>query len=338
MMAVAGYTSRIGADRPNRQGQVLFVNGRLVRSPALGAAWSTAYGGKIMSGRFPYGVLMLSLAPGDVDVNVHPTKIEVRFVSAATVFDLVHRCVVEALRTPDSGERSAPRSLDIAVSFANGETSERALPALSLIGGTQPLETQTGQSARALGQIDRTFIVMSDDSGLLIVDQHAAHERIAYEVLETQNPVQQSTPLLLPRIVELTPDQATTLEANAQELAAAGIEIERFGDNAYRISALPSGYGERHFDIAAILDDLGADDRSNSNKAAGEHLRQRRQRLLATVACHSVVRAHEALTPQEQVTLYERLRNCHDPHTCPHGRPTTLRLDAVGLAKAFKRT
>ncbi len=338
MMAVAGYTSRMGADRPNRHGQVLFVNGRLVRSPALGAAWSTAYGGKIMTGRFPYGVLMLSLAPGDVDVNVHPTKIEVRFVSAAAVFDLVHRCVAEALRTPEPSETTPANSFDITVSFANGEMGEHALPALSLLGKTELVEAQSGLSARALGQIDRTFIVISDDSGLLIVDQHAAHERIAYEVLETQNPVQESTPLLLPKIVELTPDQAATLEANAEEFAAAGVEIERFGDNAYRISALPSGYGERHFDIAAILDDLGADDRSNSNEAAGERLRQRRKRLLATVACHSVVRAHEALTLQEQVTLYERLRNCRDPHTCPHGRPTTLRLDAAELAKAFKRT
>jgi DNA mismatch repair protein MutL len=106
--------------------------------------------------------------------------------------------------------------------------------------------------------------------------------------------------------------------------------VEQFGDNAFRIRSLPAGYEKRRFDLAGVLDDLAADD---APREGPDH----RRRLLATIACHSVVRAHEPLALQEQVALVERLRSCADPHTCPHGRPTMLRLDAATLAKAFRR-
>lgn len=334
MIGIAGFTSRIGADRPNRQGQVLFVNGRLVRSPALSAAWSAAYSGQMMTGRYPYGVLMLSLAPGDVDVNVHPTKIEVRFVSAASVFDLVRHAVADAVRAPGSAQSSAGPTLGGPLASINASPGVD-LPAVSLLDAAEPAIPATGQVARALGQIDQTFIIINDAAGLCIVDQHAAHERIAFEALEAKKTEQaESAPLLLPRIVELTPDQAATLESCEQELATMGVVVERFGDDAYRISSLPSGYGERRFDLVGILDDLAAESENGTARAVDD----RRRRLLATVACHSVVRAHEPLSLQEQVTLYERLRACRDPQTCPHGRPTVLRLGASELAKAFKRT
>ncbi|MDQ6768304.1 MAG: DNA mismatch repair endonuclease MutL, partial [Candidatus Eremiobacteraeota bacterium] len=214
MIGIVGFTSRVGADRPNRQGQVLFVNGRLVRSPALSAAWSAAYSAKIMTGRYPYGVLMLSLAPGDVDVNVHPTKIEVRFVSAAAVFDVVRHAVGEALRS-EAATAEGERSFAVGATPPSfiGNIEPQAMPAMSLLEHALDVP-DASHTARALGQIDQTFIVISDATGLLIVDQHAAHERIAYEALE--DGVGQSSdaaPLLLPRIVELTPDQAATLEA-----------------------------------------------------------------------------------------------------------------------------
>lgn len=339
MIAIGGFTSRIGADRPNRQGQIIFVNGRMIRSPALSAAWSSGYESKIMGGRYPYGVLMISLAPGDVDVNVHPTKIEVRFVSAAAVFSVVRSAVEDALRA-DAPADSV--SLEAPLASAPGSApNAQTLPELSLLAATAsaaPLAAD--EQARALGQIDQTFIVISDRRELVVIDQHAAHERVVFEALGGGNVGAASTPLLLPRIVELTPDQVQALEAHKDDLDELGITVEPFGDDAYRISALPGGAGERRFDLAGVLDDLAAERGATNqgNGASGDVLAQRRQRLLATVACHSVVRAHEPLSLQEQVTLYNRLRECHDPHTCPHGRPTMLRLDADALAKAFKRT
>ncbi len=342
MIAIGGFTSRIGADRPNRQGQVIFVNGRLVRSPALSAAWSAAYANKMMTGRYPYGVLMLTLAPGDVDVNVHPTKIEVRFVSAAAVFDVVRSAVDDALRSGSASQEPATTGpLSAASPLLSRASGVAGLSAVSLLDRSgEDLSKNLDGGARALGQIDQTFIVISDRHELLIIDQHAAHERIAFEALEARAGVAEaSAPLLLPRIVELTPDQIATLENCQDDLAAMGVVIEPFGDDAYRLSALPSGYGERRFDLAGVLDDLvnvATDLQVGSDR--GNAASQRRQKLLATVACHSVVRAHEPLSLQEQLTLYDRLRACHDPQTCPHGRPTTLRFDAEALARAFKRT
>jgi len=339
MIGIAGFTSRIGADRPNRQSQVLFVNGRLVRNPALSAAWSAAYAGKLLTGRYPYGVLMISLAPGDVDVNVHPTKIEVRFASPASVFDKVRQAVSDAVASEDLPGVAGPLTTLIG---APADMRTTPLPALSLLDASLASAPSDAQARRALGQIDQTFIVISDASEPVIVDQHAAHERIAYEALEAGDDARaRSAPLLLPRIVELTPDQAATLAAYEEDLAAIGLEIERFGDDAYRINAVPGGYEQRRFDLHGILDDLVGEERQppkNGEQHIGSTALQRsRRRVLATVACHSVVRAHEPLSLQEQVTLYERLRLCHDPQTCPHGRPTMLRLDAVELSRAFKR-
>ena len=341
MIGISGFTSRIGADRPNRHGQVLFVNGRLVRNPALSAAWSAAYAGKLMSGRYPYGVLLISLAPGDVDVNVHPTKSEVRFASPASVFDAVRHAVADATAENGTPERSSLQ--EAVLSAAAAQTwPHTTLPALSLL-DVSLAPPHDVQGARALGQIDQTFVVISDGSGLLILDQHAAHERIAFEALEAGDAAAvKSAPLLLPRIVELTPDQAATLAAYEEELARIGLEIEGFGDDAFRINSVPGGYEQRRFDLHGILNDLAGDDRGSltgSEESAGAPALERgRKRLLATVACHSVVRAHEPLSPQEQLTLYERLRACRDPQTCPHGRPTMLRLGAAELSRAFKRT
>lgn len=334
VVGVEGFTSRIGADRPNRAGQVLFVNGRLVRSPALSAAWSAAYAARIMTGRYPYGVLNVKLEPNDVDVNVHPTKIEVRFLAAATVFDAVRNSIGDALRADTANEESLTAfSMVPGAAQARG-SDETILPAMSLLGefeGLKGSSTAGSPLTRALGQIDQTFIVISDAAGLLILDQHAAHERIAFEALQAQQISPAGPAMLFPRIVELTPDQAATLETCSAELAAMGIAVEHFGDSAYRINALPSGYGERRFDLAGILEDI-------AGSPHDDHAGDLRRHLLASVACHSVVRAHEALSMQEQVTLYERLRACREPQTCPHGRPTMLRLDAAQLKGAFKRT
>lgn len=340
MIGIGGYTSRAGADRPNRQAQVIFVNGRLVRSPALSAAWSAAYANRIGSGRHPFGVLLLSIPPGDVDVNVHPTKIEVRFVSAATIFDVVRSAVSDAISS-QSGVAPSPFGLgpDLPRPSASSLGPLAALPAMSLLhpGGDSGSAVPYPSDARALGQIDQTFVVVREGQELVVLDQHAAHERVAFEALRDGDAARVgSAPLLLPKIVELSPDQIATLETCRDELDAMGVTVEQFGDDAYRISALPFGYGERRFDLVGILDDV-AEELQRSNGAAGTS-ETRRLRILASVACHSVVRAHEPLSPQEQLTLYERLRACREPQTCPHGRPTMLRLDPVSLAKAFHRT
>ena len=332
---VTGFISKPGNDRANREGQVFFVNGRLVRSGAIGAAWTAGYGSYGMTGRFPFGVLALQLDPGAVDCNVHPTKIEVRFARANEVFEAVKLAVARTLRSVQP-ERRAPAVVFAPATNALAEDASISGPGTagertSIL--TTPATLVSGaDDARVYGQIDQTFIVASDGRGLLVIDQHAAHERIVYEaILAREGAGDPGAPLLVPHVVELTDAQAAVLHDHEAELAMAGVNVEPFGERAYRLTALPSGFERRRFDLPAILDDLLSDDSAREGPA-------HRNRVLATIACHSVVRAREPLALQEQATLYQRLRACKDPHTCPHGRPTMLRIDAAMLAKAFRRT
>ncbi len=334
---IGGYVSGPGRDRSNRSGQVFFVNGRLVRSAALGAAWMAGHGAFGMTGRYPFGAIAVTLPPEDVDVNVHPTKSEVRFANQRAVFEAVRRAVARALRSTqparsfpllgDSGPSPRPATEHAAspVSAGANGASTSAEADVSFA-----FEAGAGGS-RIAGQIDRTFIVAIADGRLVLVDQHAAHERIAYEaLLDAAGTPEPSAPLLFPTLVELTPARAAVLHDALDELVAAGVIVEPFGDDAYRITALPAGYEHRRFDLASVLDDLGADDGPREGVA-------HRNRVLATIACHSVVRAGEALSLAEQSVLYERLLRCREPQTCPHGRPTMLTFDRAALARAFKR-
>lgn len=334
---ITGYISAPGRDRPHRNHQIFFVNGRLVRSSALGAAWLAANGSFGMTARYPYGVIRVDLPPEDVDVNVHPTKAEVRFRFSAAVFDAVRAAVARSLRSIDPS-RPAPSpilsALGLGEAVAENESGDgdptTAPFEASRFVASPALEPQP-ERLRVFGQIDQTYIACSDGANLMLVDQHAAHERIAYEaLLAGAGNADVGAPLLFATVVELDPDRAAALHEHRDELLAAGVDVEQFGDNAFRIRSLPAGYEKRRFDLAGVLDDLAADDAPREGPA-------HRTRLLATIACHSVVRAHEPLALQEQVSLVERLRSCDDPHTCPHGRPTMLRLDAATLAKAFRR-
>jgi DNA mismatch repair protein MutL len=335
---VSGYISAPGRDRPHRNHQVFFVNGRLVRSSALGASWLAAYGSFGMTGRYPYGVIRVDLPPEDVDVNVHPTKIEVRFRFGAAVFDAVRAAVSRSLRRVEPVRAAAAPILSaLGIDPSSGASDLFARAPLQADGdGSSAFDASltrdpSTESFRIFGQIDQTYIAASDGTGLLLIDQHAAHERIAFEALLAGNGAADvAAPLLFATVVELTPDRAAALHELREELSAIGVEVEQFGENAYRIRSLPAGYEKRRFDLSGVLDDLAADD---APREGADH----RTRLLATIACHSVVRAHEPLALQEQVALFQRLRLCRDPHTCPHGRPTMIRLDAATLAKAFKR-
>ena len=335
---VSGYISAPGRDRSHRNNQVFFVNGRLVRSSALGASWLSAYGSFGMTGRYPYGVIRVDLPPEDVDVNVHPTKSEVRFRFGAAVFDAVRAAVSRTLRRVEPvRSATAPILSALGLDRSSGDAgifdSDRpaAQDASPPSFDASFAEGMSPETFRVFGQIDQTYIAASDGADLMLIDQHAAHERIAFEaLLAGTGAADVAAPMLFATVVELTPDRAAALHEVRAELSAIGVEVEQFGENAYRIRSLPAGYEKRRFDLAGVLDDLAADD---APREGADH----RTRLLATIACHSVVRAHEPLAMQEQVALVQRLRRCRDPHTCPHGRPTMIRLDAATLAKAFKR-
>jgi DNA mismatch repair protein MutL len=320
-----GFISEPGRDRPDRRMQLLFVNGRLVRGVPLAGAWTSGYSTFTMMGRHPYGVLFLDLPPDHVDSNVHPTKYDVRLRYASQVFDAVRASISATLKT-----HARARFIE----QTGGMSSENvfagaASPAISLFG---PAPEETGgpdpPRFRILAQLHRTFILASDGEALLLVDQHAAHERIAYEAIVADAAQRTpSEPLLVPQVVELDVARSAELDRLLDTLREGGLEIEAFGERTYRIVATPAGYASRGFDLNGMLDDLSEDPKQ----------RDVRERVWATLACHSVTVAGEPLAPQEMSTLVERLQRCVNPMHCPHGRPTMVRLTPDEIARMFKR-
>ena len=325
---LSGFISSPGNDRGDRRMQILFVNGRLLRSTLLAGAWTAGYSTFAMTGRHPYGVLFLDVPPDHVEPNVHPTKSDVRLRFGTQIFDAVKRAISTTLRdraairfetnVGGTGVSYAPAGIDASLEhvqslFEHVHDDPGAVP---------------GHRMRVLGQIHRTYILATDGDAILLVDQHAAHERIAYEsIVARAQEAAPSEPLLVPISVELDASESDALERALDVLRDGGLEIEAFGDRAFRITATPAGYGSRPFDLRGFLEDLTEDRKQ----------RDVRERIWASLACHSVTVAGERLEPDEMTTLLDRLQRCLNPMHCPHGRPTMVRLDPDDIGRMFKR-
>jgi DNA mismatch repair protein MutL len=324
--SLSGFISAPGQDRGDRRMQVLFVNRRLLRSTLLSGAWTAGYSTFAMTGRHPYGVLFLDLPPDHVDPNVHPTKSDVRLRYANQTFDAVRKAIVTTLRdhaTARFNETTGASSVSL------GPSDSAAGSTISLFESQAgDPEDVPGRRLRVLAQLHRTFVLASDGEGLLLVDQHAAHERIVYEtIVERAGRGAPSEPLLVPLLIELDAGQRAALERTRDILREGGLELEPFGETTYRIVATPAGYGTRPFDLRGLLEDLVDDPKA----------RDVRERVWASLACHSVTVAGERLEPDEMTTLVDRLQQCVNPMHCPHGRPTMVRLTADEIARMFKR-
>lgn len=332
-VAVEGWISVPGDDRADRRAQILFVNGRLLRSTLLSGAWTGAYRTFAMSGRYPYGVLFVDVAADEVDPNVHPTKSDVRLRFGERVNAVVREAMGTALRA------AAADRLDRAISLApalpveapggNGEAraGEPAWSGSFVDAGVPP-----ANRLRVLAQVDRTFILATDGEAVVLIDQHAAHERVVYEeLMSNAERAAPGEPLLVPYVFEVRPEQERALENSRDALVASGLVVEPFGDRAYRIVATPAHTTHagrtRTFDVAEFLD--GLDDDGPALDA--------RHAVWASLACHSVARAGDTLVHAEMVTLLERLQRCANPMHCPHGRPTIVRLEPDAIARLFKR-
>jgi len=324
---VSGFVSTPGVDRPDRRMQLLFVNGRLLRSSLVAGAWSAAYASFALTGRQPFGVLFLDVPADQVDPNVHPTKSDVRLRHPEAVGDAVRRAIATTLAA------NATERMREALSFAPPQTGgggpETYRPAAFAWHGAPGEIAREPETLRILAQLDATYILATDGAALVLVDQHAAHERIAYEsiVRRAREGAPAGEPLLLPYTIELDAGAAAQFEGSRAALAAGGLETEPFGERTYRVVATPAGYGARAFNLRAYLEAL-----SDDVPGLGP-----RERIWASLACHSVVRAGDALEPAEMSALIERLVRCENPMHCPHGRPTMVRIEPDEVGRMFKR-
>jgi DNA mismatch repair protein MutL len=360
-LQVEGFVSRPDAHRPNASSLYLFVRGRPVRDRLLRHALLDAYREVLPRGRFPAAVLFLVLPPGAVDVNVHPAKWEVRFADPGAVHRLVTRAVRDALagrrwlggppprlaagaqaRAEVVREGVGDRLAGPAGSpgpddwlFAGQGTTSGALASSP---GTAPAADRTLRFAglRLVGQLLATYLLVEAADGLLLVDQHAAHERVLYERLRTawQTGSVPRQPLLLPETSELPPDRVARLGEASGELERIGFEIEPFGADAVAIRAIPALLAGR--DPAGLVRDL-ADELVAAGGAGGPRAPEAVERLFASLACHAARRAGERLDPAEQEALLASLDAIPWAPTCPHGRPVAIPIGRGEIERRFGR-
>ncbi len=336
---VRGLVSRPGRDRGNRQWQFLVVGGRPVDVGRLRYPIEAAYQGRLLKGRFPVYCLRLEVPPGDVDVNVHPAKLEVRLRREREVASLLHDAVATALAPqPKAALTGAPaphRPSRPEPTPAQEPPSDLFRLAEDLRDyGSPPREirpaSEASEAPAVLGQAGGLFLVAADRDALYLLDQHAAHERIHYEQLEHQD-VRSAQMLLAPLVVRLSPEQGQTLALHQEDLAAYGFQVESFGDRDVLVRSVPRLFGREASPslLPELLDALAQ---------GGEGPIEREERLRRELAaCRASVKDRDRLGPIEQQSLVRQLWNCREPRFCPHGRPTYLRLGYDELRQRFLR-
>jgi DNA mismatch repair protein MutL len=360
---VEGLASRPLAGRPDKTVQHFFVNGRPVKDRILMAALSQAYAGILERGRSPEAFLFVSLPYADVDVNVHPAKAEVRFKDTQLVFRLVLRAVGEGAARghtikeilPAAGDKGpagrvaeegaawtsrglgfGPAAVVVTARSGGDDDDDRLAPgAAARLGGGAELtatsaDSQVAKGPAVLGQYENMYIVAAGEDGLLVIDQHNAHERVLFEKyreIDREKIWPQKT-LLIPPILELSPSMVVSLETNVVLFEDLGFRVETMGGRSYALKEYPDLFKpEQAVDIfLGLLEEAG-------QKTAED----RREHMLATLACKTAVKAGEPLNREKMGYLVEELFKTSQPALCPHGRPVVVRIDKSMIDKGLGR-
>ena len=363
-MSLAGWLGLPTASRAQADLQYVYLNGRMIRDRVVTQALRRAYADVLFKDRFPTYLLHLQIDPAQVDVNVHPTKHEVRFRDSGFVFDFIQRQVAKALaeggaaavkagadQPPSDGMPSA------AAYFTNPSPKPAGTVALPLAEAraiysdhARELSTPVAERAvdqsqaiprlgHAIGQMHGVYVLAQSERGLILVDMHAAHERIVYERLKrqyaTQGVAQQA--LLVPAAIAVTPAEADLAEDAQGLLAKMGLDIDRAGPEQLRLRSLPALLVGA--DGEAMLRDVLAELRSEANPTghSPDTVDERIAHLLGTMGCHGSVRANRQLSLAEQEGLLREMERTPNIDQCNHGRPTWIELDMRELDRLFLR-
>jgi len=368
------FTSRPHVQKYNRNSMFFFVNRRVVRDKILLHAYTEAYRSILPSGTFPVTMLFIEARPKDVDVNVHPAKTEVRFRQASVVHDAIRDAVIDALtsdktivpmeegpigaspyrvpefkpRVPESWSGGALAKEPIADSPAALTYSEGRIldfdsqQGQTVIGGdaataagSRPDFDIVRSEIRPLGQLQDSFIVAVDSSGLVVIDQHVAHERVLFEayIRDRRDEQVQVQQLLMPILIELSPAQEVLTETLKPELERNGFEVEPFGRRTLAVKTAPAilkaGAVEKL--VRELLDGL-------ERQHQGLSIDDFRKKIAATVSCHAAIKINNPLDSVKMRWLVTELMKTDVPTVCPHGRPIIVRYDLREIQKAFKRS
>jgi DNA mismatch repair protein MutL len=363
-LTIHGYVAALRDEGPVRGAQNVFVNRRIVKDRTIAHAITEAYSVATIKERSPEVHLFVQISPDRVDVNVHPTKAEVRFLEQSLVHEVLRRALGEALGqgrapelqfTPFAPRPDEPRAMSIPGVLGGATVGNRwearpsgsfAVPMPSAGGGAWSAgglsaDVVAGTSGPAdirpmipLGQFRDTFIIAIDDEGVAIIDQHVAHERVLFErVMETLTTGRlESQRLLTPILIEMSPAERQALAQHTPTLERFGLEIEEFGGDSVRLSAVPAILDPAACESAvrALAGDLEGLDRGSGVQGA-------LRRIAATMACHAAVKANYPLTMEKMRFILDELRRTAYSSVCPHGRPVVLRLSRREIEKNFQR-
>jgi DNA mismatch repair protein MutL len=362
---VTGFVSAPRDRRTSRDSQYLFVNRRFVRDRMIGRSLSEGYRSILPHGVYPAALLFIETPLEEVDVNVHPAKTEVRFRRQAAVADAVREAVKNALASaaysrpeerampayasvtyipepqpqarieyvPPSGDEIAR---DVAAMVEQKEFVQSVVPPVpSAEKFTREVEPEKlSSNIRPLGQLDESFIIATDEQGLLLIDQHVAHERVLFDKYRALEAARQtdSQQLLVPETFDLTPAQAAVFDNLAPEFESYGFELMRLSGRTVAIKATPADLpaGEARNMLSELLDTVDAENKDSARETL-------RDEIAASLACHAAIKVNMPLAPEKMRWLIDRLLQTSSPTTCPHGRPVILRLTRRDILKGFHR-
>lgn len=365
------FTSRPHVQKFNRNSMFFFVNGRAIRDRIILHAYRDAYRTILPSGTFPVTMLYLETKTADLDVNVHPAKTEVRFRNGSLIHDSIRDTIREALKldktiVPMSGDtrQSSPYTAPdfqsrLPASWEDGQIATEPLKnapdrfefsnlreldlkfdreevetGLSAVGSTPVNFDLVKKEMRPLGQLRDSFIVAVDSSGLVLIDQHVAHERVLFEsyMKERSSGQLEVQQLLMPLVLELNPQQESILESISPELVRNGFAVEPFGPRSIAVKTAPAML--KAGDVEKLLRELLDGFEEESKNLSIDSFKER---IAATVACHASIKINNSLDDVKMRWLVEELMRTDCPTVCPHGRPIIVRYDLREIKKAFKR-
>ncbi len=347
-VSARGFVASSDVTRTTSRGLYVHVNGRFVRDKMLYHGIIQGYRGRLMKGKFPVAVLFVTLPLDQVDVNVHPSKSSVRFQAPRQIHDTVAKAVRGTLETSGyigwakTAPRSEPagRARPYRIVRSEARVSEPTPEPISKaysppVEATAHLWPQAPfSSLRVIGQLHNTYVVCESEGGLVLIDQHAAHERILFEDLKASYPDSKMSTqgLLIPERLELSYREADILDALLKDLNRIGLDVEQFGGRTYLVRSVPSilagkPVGPLVMEIVEKIAEVGL--------ASG--LDRTMDECLATMACHGAIRANERLSVEQMNALLRQLDGLENADHCPHGRPIVVRRSLYQIEKDFKR-
>ena len=347
---VHGYISLPDENKSNRNHMITLVNGRVVRNTELNKAINDAYHKYKPDGRYPITVLEIETDPSLIDVNIHPSKLDIKFSNFEDLKELVSKLIEKALDNNFLGVDISTKEVNVVKYETSKEEVKEYIPSEELTldlsnfevnePETEYQKVETDEEVKpfpelsVIGSVLGTYIVCHNESGMYLIDQHAAAERYNYEKFKNllKNPGKDRINLLIPINLEYTKDEFITLKNNIDLVRNIGIEIEEFGESSFIVRSHPTWFKEgfEEYFVKNILEKI-------INNAKNFDLERFNDSLAASLACHSSIQANTQISIEEMNQIIKDLRTCKNPYNCAHGRPTIIHYPKYELEKLFKR-